>query len=116
MAATNLLDLWMTDDGDIRVGVNGDLLVARDSDVVAQAGAFRLKTARGDWILEPDCGADLELLIGRANSPETGAEMEAQIARALTHDGFLNGEIRSIRAVPVNRQTLAALITVEYGE
>jgi hypothetical protein len=116
MASTNLIDLWMEDDGEPQVGVNGDILIARDSDVVAQEITFRLKTTRGDWVLEPECGADLETLIGQPNSPQTGARMEALITHALTHDGFLLGELKNVRAVPINRETLAGLVTVEYGQ
>src|SRR5438132_636785 len=102
MAAAHLVDLWMEEDGEPKVGVNGDILIARDSDVVAQEITFRVKTTRGDWVLEPECGADLESLIGQPNSPQTGAKMEALISHALSHDGFLVGEIKSIRAIPIN--------------
>ena len=56
MAAAHLVDLWMEEDGEPKVGVNGDILIARDSDVVAQEITFRVKTTRGDWVLEPECG------------------------------------------------------------
>jgi phage baseplate assembly protein W len=111
-----LLDLAMTDDGDLMISAGGDLKVARDSEVVAQEVSFRLRTVRGDWQLKPDCGADLELLIGQPNSPQTGAQMEAQIARALTHDGFLGGELKTIRAVPVNRDTIVGIVQIELGD
>jgi phage baseplate assembly protein W len=114
--APQLLDLFTDDDGDLQVGGNGDLLVARDADVVAQEMTWRLKTTQGDWMLIPSCGADLEQLIGEPNAPKTGALMEALISRALTYDGFLRGEIREIRAVPVNRETLVGLVTITYGE
>lgn len=116
MPELELLDISMDDTGEISIGGNGDILVARDEDVVAQEIVWRLKTTRGDWILEPDCGADLETLIGKANSRETGAIMEALIDRALMHDGYLIGELQEIRATPINKNTLAALITVEYGD
>lgn len=116
MHSDPLLDLYLDDDGEIAVGYNGDLRVSRDADVFAQEMTFRLKTTRGDWVLEPDCGADLELLIGQPNSPETAAEMEAQISYALTHDGFLAGELKDVQVVPITRQQLAGLITVEMDE
>ena len=116
MADTNLLDLWADEDGELVIAPNGDLLVARDSDVIAQEVRFRLKTTRGDWVLQPESGANLEELIGQPNSPETGARMEALISRALTHDGFLIGEIENIRAVPVNKDELVGMVTIEYGD
>src|SRR6266566_8343359 len=106
MPNRELLDLDSDDGGDLIIAYNGDLLVARNEDVVANEIVFRLKTVRGDWILEPDCGADLETVIGLPNSPKTGAQIEALVGRALTHDGFLNGEIEILRAVPVNRNEI----------
>lgn len=116
MPAGELLDLATDDGGDIQVGYNGDILIVRNEDVVAQEIQWRLKTVRGDWILEPECGADLETLIGQPNSPKTGALMESLISRALTHDGFLNGEIEILRAVPVNREEIVGVISIRYGD
>lgn len=116
MAESNLLDLHIDDQGEIQVGYNGDILVARDEDVVAQEIMWRTKTTRGDWILVPECGADLELLVGLANTPETGAMAEAQVSKALTQDGFLIGELQRVRASPINREQIIIGITVEYGD
>lgn len=116
MAQLNLLDLATDSAGELQVGHNGDLLVARDADVVAAEVLFRLKTAQGDWVLKPHCGANLEGLIGEPNSPDTAARMQSQIHEALTHDGFLMTELREIRVVPLNRDQLCAFITIEYGD
>lgn len=116
MPQLELLDISMDDEGEISIGGNGDILVARDEDVVSQEIIWRLKTTRGDWILEPQCGADLESLVGKANSRETGALMETLVSRALTHDGYLVGELQEVRATPVNREQIAALINIEYGD
>jgi hypothetical protein len=116
MPARELLDLDTTADGDIQIGYNGDLLVCRNEEVVGQEVLWRAKTVRGDWILEPDCGADLETLIGLPNTPETGAQAEALLSRALTHDGFVHGEVGFLRAVPVNRDEIALVVNIDYGE
>lgn len=116
MAEPVIKDIALTVDGDVSVASNGDLDIVRDEDAVAQEIAFRLKTFQGDWVLEPACGADLELLIGMPNSPDTGAQMESQITRALIHDGFLLGELTTVRAVPINREQLAGIVIVEYGD
>lgn len=116
MPARELMDLSTDDFGDLQIGYNGDLLVVRNEDVVSQEIKWRLKTVRGDWILEPECGADLETLVGLPNSPQTGATMESLISRALTHDGFLGGEIEILRAVPTNRNEIAGIISVRYGD
>jgi hypothetical protein len=116
MADSSLLDLATDEKGEIQVGHNGDLLVARDMDVVIQEVLWRLKTVQGDWVLMPDCGANLELLIGEPNTPATAARLEAQIYQALTHDGFLTHELEDLRVVPLNRDQLAAFLTLRYGD
>lgn len=116
MIQANLVDIYLDDDGDIAIGANGDLKIARDADVVAQEIRFRLKTVRGDYLVVPECGCDLELLIGEANSRQTAALMEAYVSQGLTHDNWLQGELKQIRAVPISREQLAAFIVVEYGD
>lgn len=111
----SLRDVAIDDDGDLSISPNGDLLVVLDEDCVSQACAFRLKTTKGDWLLEPNCGASLELLIGEPNSPETGALMEAMIDEALTHDGFLRGEIDLIKAVPINKNEIMGVVNINWG-
>jgi hypothetical protein len=115
MANYPLLDLFTTEAGDLQVGYNGDLLVARDSDVVEQEVLWRVKTTQGDWVLEPQCGANLEDLIGLPQVEATGHRLEDQLREALTHDGFLSSELREVLAVPVNRDTLVGYLRVEYG-
>ena len=116
MIQPNLIDIYLDDNGDIAVGSNGDIKIARDGDVVAQEIRFRLKTTRGDYLLVPECGCDLELLIGAANAPRTGALMEAYISQGLTHDNWLQGELKQVRAVPISPEQLAAFIIIEYGD
>lgn len=114
MPESHLLDLFTTAEGDVVIGANGDLLAARDEEVVAQEVLWRCKTVRGDWVLFPECGADLEYLVGLPNSPETGAQAEALVNRALTHDSFLLGELERVEAVPINREQIAVFINIDY--
>lgn len=114
--APQLRDVALNAVGDISVGYNGDLAIVRDEEAVARVMAFRLKTHRGDFVPEPQCGANLEDLIGQPNSPETGSRLEEQITEALTHDGFLGSELTQVTAVPISRHQLAAVIQVEYED
>ncbi len=111
-----LLDLYTDDEGDIAIGFNGDLQGVHDSDVVVQELLWRTKTTPGDWVLQPQCGAGLEDLIGRANTPTTGILLEEKLRDAYTHDGFLTAELAGIQAVPLNREQLVALVQVSFGE
>lgn len=108
-----LKDLALDENGELAVGYNGDLLVVRNSQVVLQELRWRLKTQKGDWALEPSCGADLELLIGEPNTPETGEQMRFQMEEALTHDGFIVGELRELLVTPINRDTLQGTVILD---
>lgn len=109
----NFVDLDFTPEGDLSLGFNGDLLVARDAEVVQQEVLFRLKTVKGDWILEPRCGADLELRIGDPNNQTTALRIRDQVEEALTHDGYLRGELLDILVVPLNPQELAIYVLLD---
>ena len=116
MADLNLLDLATDEKGEIQVGYNGDLLVARDADAVIQEILWRLKTTQGDWVLKPSCGANLEFAIGLPNDAATAGQIESQVYQALTHDGFLTNELEDLRVVPINRDQVAIFITARYGD
>jgi hypothetical protein len=111
--ASELVDLFSDDQGEIFVGHNGDLQIARDDEVLVQEVVMRLKTTKGDWQLVPECGADLELLIGEPQLPQTGAMMENQISEALTNDGFFSGRLVRVKAVPINWQQLKGIVELE---
>lgn len=108
-----LLDLFTDENGEISVAANGDLLVARDDDVLVAEALWRAKTCKGDWVLVPECGADLELLIGEPNTRDTGAQLEAQLSEALTNDGFFTGRLNGVRATPLNKDTIVASIDID---
>jgi hypothetical protein len=116
MLNDHLLDLYGSDDGDISIGHNGDLLVARDEDVARQEAVFRLKTQKGDWVLESRCGASLEELVGLPNTEETGIDLEERIVEALTHDALFTGNLGDLIVAPVNRTQILALVPINYGD
>lgn len=109
-------DIALNADNDIEIGYNGDLKVCRDMDVLVQDVLFRLKTVQGDWVLEPECGADLETMLGQPNTRVTGTVIERMVWRALTHDGVLDGIVRDVRVVPINTEQVEILITLGVDE
>lgn len=110
-----LTDLAMTEKGDLIVGANGDLLLRRGNECLADQILFRLKTIRGDYLLEPGCGASLENFVGQPNTERTGAALELAARHALTHDGFLLASDLSVRCVPLSETEVALLLDV-FGE
>jgi phage baseplate assembly protein W len=105
-------DVWITADGELEIGANGDLRVAYDADMVAQNILFRLKTVEGDFLLQPQCGASLESLIGQPNSAETGGKLDTAIRYALTHDNFIAESNLMITVMPISRNNIAAVVQV----
>jgi hypothetical protein len=104
----------MNIDGEPEIGPDGDFLHSEGVDALLQSCMFRLKTVIGDWILEPECGASLEQLVGEPNSKDTGDLMEQLIVGALTHDGFLTSEEIEIVTIPVDKFTIMSTIIITY--
>jgi len=109
-------DIYMTLDGDIEVGQNGDLKLSHGADQILQGIMFRCKTVVGDFILQKDCGASLEFLIGEPNNRTTGYNMESMILDALVHDGFLTEDQVTVTAVPVGPNKITAVIVLTIDE
>lgn len=112
---SRLKDLALDEEGEISVGFNGDLLVARDNDVLLQEMRWRMKTVKGDWVLVPQCGADLEYIIGEPNTEETAATVKAQVIEALTHDGFFTGLLEDVIVTYLNKEQILVIVLVDAG-
>jgi phage baseplate assembly protein W len=106
-----MIDIEMTEDGDLVVGNTGDLAIVYGDEEIAQEVLFRLKTTLGDWTLSPQIGADLERFIGEPNIPITHSLMENQIAKAIVRDNLIFAP--SVRAVPIGENEV--FILVEFG-
>lgn len=110
-----LKDLWITEDGDLVIGHDGDLKVSEATDAYAQGAMFRGKTVVGDFLLQPSVGASLESLVGEPNTEETGEKMKNLILESLQHDNFINSV--EVETFPVSLDTIMAVVTItELGE
>jgi len=110
-------DIHLNLDGDIEIGHDGDIKYSTDDDVLVENVIFRLKTYKGDYKLEPACGANLEDIIGEPNTKETGDLVTMQVTEALTHDGFFSPDDFTIRAVPISNTEIMIAIVLrgEHG-
>jgi len=106
-------DIWMSTNGELEVGPDGDFRLAFGSDEVAQSAIFRGKTVQGDFPLQPLCGASLEAVIGEANTSTIGQIVEILIRDSLTHDGFLENSQIQMQVFPVSLTELMAIVTIE---
>jgi len=109
-----LTDLYWTLDGDVALGLDGDL---KDTsfDVFRslwQEMRTRCQSSFKDWALHPEIGANLEELLGEMNNKRTAEEGRTRIMSALTLGGFLPRESIRIRYLPVSRHKLFYDITV----
>ena len=109
------IDLHWCQDGDFRLGNNGDIKRAttRDGRVSTQIIVKRLQSSRGDWIIRPELGATIERFAGQPNTAETGERIKAEVKRALMECGIVSPEKIFVDVVP----TCPTIITIlVYGK
>jgi phage baseplate assembly protein W len=109
-----MIDLKLTNDGELVVAENGDLEIVFGDEQIAQEVLFRLKTTPGDWVLSPKIGVDLEKFIGQANVKTTHLLMETAISRALTYDNLLIQP--SVEAIATGENEVFILIEFDSVE
>lgn len=106
-------DIHLNENGDLEIGYDGDFAVVYDDDVTVENIRFRLQTYKGDYALEPDCGASLEDFIGEPNTKELGVKVEEAVTDALTHDGFLSDSDFTVRVSPLGPAKLLIAVQVD---
>lgn len=101
------MDLYFTEEGDLQIANSGDLAVTESMwrDDLQQA-YIRIMTDIGEYELYPQMGSDLSDLIGRPQSPKTGAYGKSLIQSALDREGRFNGRTYKINAVPTGPQSI----------
>lgn len=109
----NVVDIKLDENGDIVIGEHGDLELVRGEWAIFQQIRWRIQTELGDWRLEPDCGTTLWRLAGAPNSEQTGQEIEAEVRRALTHDGFVPDQMLTIEVAPESEDSIAVFMLLE---
>lgn len=103
-----MIDVKMTDDGELVLSESGDLAIVYGDEQVAQEILFRLKTTKGDWILSPEIGASLERFVGEANTELTRAAIEKIVEDSITAGGLI---VRAnVDCVPLNENEVLILI------
>ena len=102
------MDLKLTDDGDLVLDSNGDLVTVSGDEELAQAVRFRLKTLKGDYTLAPSIGTSLEQFIGEENSPDTRSLIESTVSDSLTFDNLLINP--SVRCIPLSENEIFILV------
>lgn len=106
-----MIDIKISTAGDIQIGPDGDFLFVRGDEFYNQTIMFRLKTTKGDWVLAPQIGADLEQYIGtRSNELNLDAiqkTVEIEIGKIPTMPEF------TVNVAP--KETNSVWVLVEYA-
>lgn len=108
MARYNEMDLAITPDGDL-ILKDGDFDVVVNAECCAQGAFCRLKSADPEWYQEA-IAANLEDILGKPNTQETGREGEELIKKALLTDHLIAHEDMYVQAIPVDRQTVVFFV------
>lgn len=109
-------DLYLTEDGDLAISHSGDFEVT-DSPwrELSQQAYISILTAKGDFLLYPQIGAELEKLIGMPQSAATGEYGKQLIADALRRNPRFISLPLNIKAVPVSAQAIRFDVYVTSG-
>ena len=109
-------DLYLTEAGDIAISHAGDFEVT-DSPwrELSQQAYVSILTAKGDFLLYPQIGAELEKLIGMPQAPSTGEYGKQLISEALRRNSRFASLPFSIKAVPVSAQGIRFDVYVTSG-
>ena len=108
MSKTTESDLFLTEDGDL-AEQDGDFALVHNAEATAQNVRCRLKSSDPEWYMEAIC-ANLEDLLGRENSEETGRLGEELIIKALTADDLISIPDLYVQAVPVDKATIVFFV------
>ena len=111
----NSVDLHWSQDGDFSLGPSGDLKKANAEKgrVARQLVVKRLQSAKGDWILVPELGANIATFAGMPNTRETGQAIKAAVFQALIDGGILNTRTLDIKVVPTGKHKITVLVYAE---
>lgn len=118
LQGTQAVDLALTLSGDLTLGPDGDLALIQGISVLQQEVIFRLKTKKGDYLYRPECGTELETLVGAPNSQDTANAGELMIRDALSHDGLINTVALEIYSWPISTDQIVFRILIDsdfYG-
>jgi phage baseplate assembly protein W len=106
-----MIDLRMTETGELVISVEGDLDFVYGDEQIAQEVLFRLKTTLGDWSLSPNVGASLERFIGEPNTPIIHKMIESEIVKSITKDNLLF--LPYVKVIPIEENKV--FILIEFG-
>lgn len=109
-------DLYLTEEGDLTISHAGDFGTT-DSPwrELSQQAYISILTSKGDFLLYPQIGSELEKLIGLPQAPSTGEYGKQLISNALANMPRFNSLPISIKAIPVSPQAIRFDVYITSG-
>lgn len=102
----DIADLAFSLDGDLELDETGDLALAKGDECLIDDINISVKTQKGDSVVAPELGADLEDLIGHQNTKDIAHEGASRIMGELISKGIANpGEVEVI-PIPIGQTIL----------
>lgn len=100
MAFEDTTDLFMTLDGDMKLGPDGDLMMASSIERLSQDIHRRMMTDPPGWRMHPMLGAGLVRYVGEPNTRALASAVANDVRNALSRDNLLPSNSFSVRVVP----------------
>jgi phage baseplate assembly protein W len=111
-----MIDLSITDNGDLQVASSGDLAITTHKYSADLQQTFMIvRTERGDFIPYPTFGSNLYKLWGLPNTPQTGNRGMAELSTAITTDGRLANANVQIKAIPTAANAIRFDVDIQFG-
>jgi hypothetical protein len=102
------MDFKLTETGDLVIGPDGNFQMVYGDEEITQRILFRMKTVKGDYLLEPDTGCSLEQFRGEPNTEQTWTAIEQIVSSELSKENL----VLTVDCVPITDNEV--LILVEY--
>lgn len=103
-------DIALTPDGDF-ILEDYDIKLTDDAEYLKQQAQNRIKSIKVDWRYD-HIGADMEDLIGQANTTDTAQWGTEKLTEALTFDGLFDVVDLYIKPIPLDKSTVVFFVFI----
>lgn len=105
--------LWSAD-GDLVLDTDGDMAGTENYlyRATVQRIITRLTSARGEWILQPTIGGDLQIFYGKPNTRVIGQQLKDRVINTLAEDGLLSRNQYRVDIVPIGEHEILVLLAL----
>lgn len=107
-------DFYFTDDGDFRLGSDGDFEDTANYQYrgLIQRVITRLSSAKGEWRLQPLEGVNLTDFLGKPNTREVGGRVRERVYSELIRDNLVSPADLKVEVFPLSKTEIAILVVI----